>query len=333
MTAWMLGVTVLAAAVSGLAWIAERGADRLNRPARFIWLAAMAISLAPVGSWALSLLPLGPAGLTGPGGSTAAAEVSSAGRLLNITLLVLWATGSVIVVASIRTSAWTLRRILRECRPGWLAGELVLVSDELGPAVVGLRDSRCVVPRAVMDWEPDRQGLVMAHEREHVRTGDPWLLAAGLAAAAVAPWCLPLWWQLQRLREAVECDCDARVLVRMPGNRAEYAQVLLTFAARGRRRTAPIAALATEAVEVERRISRLVDRRTRPATGWALIGVAAVLSVLVAISVPRLPTPNLAFHAAPRPPVDPLMFQPPPSARIILQLSPMETVPPEQAVP
>src|SRR5581483_4580876 len=40
----------------------------------------------------------------------------------------------------------------------------------------------------------------------------PLLLMATQLMVAVAPWNLPLWWQLRRFRFVVEVDCDRRVL-------------------------------------------------------------------------------------------------------------------------
>ena len=54
--------------------------------------------------------------------------------------------------------------------------------------------------------------MIVAHEQEHVRAGDPWLIHAACLAVAAMPWNAALWWQLRRLRMAVETDCDRRVL-------------------------------------------------------------------------------------------------------------------------
>ncbi|UUZ52386.1 hypothetical protein LP419_22985 [Massilia sp. H-1] len=41
---------------------------------------------------------------------------------------------------------------------------------------------------------------------------DPQLLGLALLVLVAMPWNLPMWWQLRRLRHAIEVDCDARVL-------------------------------------------------------------------------------------------------------------------------
>ena len=68
------------------------------------------------------------------------------------------------------------------------------------------------------------------------------LMTAGLAAVLL-PWNLPVWWQLRRLRLAIEVDCDARV-VRRGGDLRQYASLLIEV---GRRRAgggSPLLALA-----------------------------------------------------------------------------------------
>ncbi len=70
------------------------------------------------------------------------------------------------------------------------------------------------------------QSLILEHERQHMLARDPLLLRAGILLVMLVPWNLPLWWQLRRLRLAIELDCDARVL----GSGADairYAEVLL----------------------------------------------------------------------------------------------------------
>src|SRR5204863_5446483 len=69
-----------------------------------------------------------------------------------------------------------------------------------------------VVPRWVLDRSRDEQRLILAHEAEHVRAGDPILLGAACALVALMPWNPAAWIILSRIRLAIEIDCDARVL-------------------------------------------------------------------------------------------------------------------------
>ena len=69
-----------------------------------------------------------------------------------------------------------------------------------------------VVPRWVLERSSDEQQLILAHEAEHVRAGDPLILGAACAFVAMMPWNPAAWIILSRIRLAIEIDCDARVL-------------------------------------------------------------------------------------------------------------------------
>lgn len=107
-----------------------------------------------------------------------------------------------------------LRSEMRTWRPGRVEGSRVMISEERGPAVVGFRRSVVVMPK----WIPELEGrllrLVFLHEREHQRAGDHRLFAAAVTALVLMPWNLFVWWQVSRLRLAIEFDCDHRVLRR-----------------------------------------------------------------------------------------------------------------------
>jgi bla regulator protein blaR1 len=66
----------------------------------------------------------------------------------------------------------------------------------------------------------------------HIAARDPWLLLLALAIVVAAPWNLPLWWELRRLRFAIEVDCDARVVSRGADVRT-YGEVLLAVGQQG----------------------------------------------------------------------------------------------------
>jgi len=123
--------------------------------------------------------------------------------------------------------------------------------------------------------------MVIAHELSHVEAGDQKLLAAALLVLLCMPWNVPLWWQLRRLRRAIEVDCDARVL-KEGHSAADYGEVLLEV---GQRQSVLIGAVAamSEAVSfLEQRIrimtSAPVRRRRMSATtlGALSLGIVAV---------------------------------------------------------
>src|SRR6202050_4725322 len=98
-----------------------------------------------------------------------------------------------------------------------IGGQEVWVTEALGPAVYGLLRPIILMPRWALNAPNDVRAVVLAHEQEHIAARDPALLLLGLILVAISPWNLPLWWQLRRLRFAIEGDCDARALGRGAG--------------------------------------------------------------------------------------------------------------------
>jgi hypothetical protein len=137
------------------------------------------------------------------------------------------------------------------------------------------------MPQWVLDGPHATRAVVLAHEQEHVAARDPRLLILGLLLVAIAPWNVPLWWQLRRLRFAIEVDCDARVLSRGTETRA-YGEVLLSI---GQRRSfTPIGAIAlTEpASQLLRRIRIMMS--PIPKRGNLVIA-AAVSMCLICVAI------------------------------------------------
>jgi TonB-dependent SusC/RagA subfamily outer membrane receptor len=164
----------------------------------------------------------------------------------------------------------------------------VLLSDGFGPALLGVRRPRVVVPTWALQLEPERLRLVVLHEKEHRAAGDARALLAGALAVVAAPWNAALWWQLRGLRAAVELDCDARVL-RRGVSPAAYGAVLLDLGARvpGLPLVAPVAALSNPPTLLERRLRMIVRGAGRTGTARALAAAgAAVLLVAVACEAP-----------------------------------------------
>src|SRR5947199_2497489 len=103
---------------------------------------------------------------------------------------------------------------------------------------------------------------MLSHEDEHVLAHDPWLRAAGAALLVLAPWNPALWWQVRRLRLAVEMDCDARVLARA-GDTPEYAELLLRVGQRRARLPLGAPALGEPVSVLGRRIRLLATDHRR----------------------------------------------------------------------
>lgn len=300
-----------AVAISGLlacaALAAEAAVRQVGGATRWAWITAMVGSvllpmaayfdtpvaggggLAPVGL-VVTLSPIVASGDSGGAGW-------SADRLLLVGWLVLSVAVGLYVVRSL---VW-----LERARSGWRRGEIdgvpVWMTTDVGPAVFGIRGPMILVPGWVLELERRVQHLLLLHEREHVRAGDPRLVLLGVALLVVVPWNPVFWWMLGRLRLAVEVDCDARVLRREPDARA-YGALLLEVSRR-RPRSALLVAFSEPHRYLERRIRRMTARRARHAAAraavLALLGVAPVGVALLARDPLSAAASPAAFSVAP----------------------------------
>lgn len=131
---------------------------------------------------------------------------------LDVPLLVIWAVMSMFAILLLGGSLAHLRRVERTLAPAVIEHVPVLLSHDLGPALLGLFQFRVVLPRWAQELPEEERRTVLAHEREHARAGDPALLIAATVAVALQPWNAALWGAFTRLRFATEADCDARIL-------------------------------------------------------------------------------------------------------------------------
>jgi uncharacterized membrane protein len=173
-------------------------------------------------------------------------------------------------------------------------GVPVLVSRETGPAVVGVLSAMIVVPEWALSLAPLQLMLMLEHEQEHRRAADGRLLAAAYVALVAMPWNAVLWWQVFRLRVAVELDCDARVL--RHADARSYGDLLLEVARPHRSpRLAGMIAFAERATQLERRIRCVARQRDRAVRGArAGAGLIALATLTVAWAAPR---PSAPAHA------------------------------------
>lgn len=173
-------------------------------------------------------------------------------------------------------------------------GARVLVTDSVGPVTIGVLRPRVVVPRWVLALPEDRRRYVIRHEEEHRRAHDARLLAFAALLVCLMPWNPALWWQLRRLRLAVELDCDARVVAALGGARV-YGELLLRVAEASSRVQVQVQlqpALAGRAGMLERRLVALL-RPTRLTPPWRLLSVSAAMALLVALlSIPHPAPPQ-----------------------------------------
>jgi TonB family protein len=296
--AWMAYATVVGGLLGAGGVALERIARMHSLPSRWIWLLCLFVSVAwpvaqlrweprshpaapapvaeplPAAPTQLSVVPLEPV--------TMEVGADSVLRRLDGPILAGWSLASGVLALSFLLLCVRTHRLRRGWRRGEVGGEAVLLSNGCGPAVVGFLRPEIVLPRWCEDLDDRTLRFVLDHELEHIEAGDLRLLIVAGAVPVLFPWCLPVWWQLSRLRSAVEGDCDLRVLRRHPGRTRPYIELLLEV---GQRRSlpGPLAAMLSEPYEtLERRIRIMtMPCPTRPwIRGGTLAGIAAVLATM-----------------------------------------------------
>jgi bla regulator protein BlaR1 len=175
-------------------------------------------------------------------------------------LIVLWIAASLTILISILVVQRRVVRDARRCPQDVVDGVAVLRTRSLGPAVVGSLKSVILLPKWTDGLEARFRRLALLHEREHQRARDPQLLFCAILLAALQPWNVALWWQLKRLKKAIELDCDQRI-VNSGVEVRSYGDLLLQIASR--RRPTPLTTLTISngRTFVERRITAMADHK------------------------------------------------------------------------
>lgn len=303
----MIYGAVVTLLIGGAAHFLDGGFRSLRWPTRWIWLGALlAGGLAPFfprlvpeqeaealgGVLSLPVALLYEAGTVGASTAQVSQSVLPA---IDGSLTVLWIIGSGVVLLALGVGCLRLRRLRATWDTRRVGDEDVLLSDDLGPAVVGLYRPRIVLPRWALALQMNELETVILHEREHREARDPALLAAGLLLTALSPWNPVLWWALLRLRLAVEGDCDRRVLARGVQPRS-YVRLLLDVASSAGR--APVLAPALTEYRNRSLERRLVMIRStlgkRGGMASALAVAAGLAFIAVACETPLPQEPSLA---------------------------------------
>jgi bla regulator protein blaR1 len=306
MLTWMLYVVVITLLLSGAALAAEHAARLRRARNRWIWAVAIVASLIiPTLIASVSIQVPNLQTPTGPRKVTTLRELTSVqvvplnwvhehtGNIVathreNRVLQGTWIAVSVTLLAALVLNGLHLVWRRRRWRVGIVAGVSVYFAPDAGPAVVGLLRPRIVIPEWLAEASPSRQAMVLAHEQSHVASHDPQLLTVALFLLVLMPWNLPLWWQLHRLRRAIEVDCDARVL-RGGVDSCQYGETLIDVSQRPSAYIGSVAAMSESISFLEERISIMVSNPAK----WG--SVAAVMFGSLALAL-------LAFAAQVSPP-------------------------------
>jgi hypothetical protein len=163
------------------------------------------------------------------------------------------------------------------------------VSPTVGPAVMGLAPSEIIVPAWLLQRPREEQRLVIAHESEHVRAGDPWLLVLACGAVALMPWHPALWFALGRLRLAIELDCDRRVMRRgIPA--ASYGALLIDLSALRTALPSAMPAFSCSGSYLERRLVAMTARRSRFSASRRALGALIAMAAIATACESKMPT-------------------------------------------
>jgi hypothetical protein len=207
---------------------------------------------------------------------------------------------SILGLCSVIVIVTRIRRLTRRLELRRIDGYEVLVSEDVGPALLGVFRLQIVLPRWVLALDDVERGVILEHERQHAVARDPILIAASALAIAFAPWNLALWAMFARLRLAIELDCDQRVLTSHCDAR-RYGRVLVTVyeqASAGRMQLAFVARRSN----LERRIRRLMERAPRLVSSRGLAALATALVSIAAacetVAPTRVASDSLAANAS-----------------------------------
>jgi len=268
------------------ALLAEAGLRRIHSPTRWVWLASMILGPA--------LLIAGQsAGRSGSGGGPlglptielpplilGSSDPGTWGALAGLAPALFWITASVAMGILLARGHSTLLRERTRWQEARVLGRDVYLSPNRGPAIAGVLRPWIILPRWVLALDEQELGMVLLHEEEHVRAGDSALLAMALVLVMLTAWNPVTWWQLGRLRLAVEMDCDRRVLGQAPDRRT-YGQSLLTVAGRTRRPSLGWAAFAEGSSSLQRRIIAMTATTSR----WTGLGGVLLVTLGVVVGV------------------------------------------------
>lgn len=316
---WMLYCVVVTAILVAAGFAFEYALRALRMPTRWVWIAVIALGttfsaatfverMAGTARAPQRLTPVSRDGGERPRGSYDATmndivgnwrlqrvyTAVSGGRTMpgvderrmratNVPLIFACATLALIGLGVLAVAFGRLSGVAYALDHAVVEGVPVLLSRNIGPALLGIVRFRVVLPRWVMELPPSDVRIILKHEQEHALAGDPAVTLLALVLVALQPWNLPMWAALSRLRLATETDCDARVLG-PDGDARAYGRVLLKVYARAQWGYLPIPSLVMRKSELEVRVRRMIDNAPRSfslrtigafATAFALILLAS----------------------------------------------------------
>ena len=324
---WMLYAVALTTIVAGWAIALDRLAEIWSISRRGIWLAALVVGIVvPLG---LALRPVRQAPAT--------PDAAAAGDSVRVSLQALprsgrtpeldgsrelflkrlsrpamlppswnrfvgggWLVASLLLTALLFRGIVSLWRGRTHWKRSVIDGHPVLVTNDVGPAVVGILSPTILLPTWALGLGESERRLMLEHEAEHLRARDPVLIAIAAWSLALLPWNPAMWFIVKRLRLAIEIDCDRRVLARRTANARDYGLLLLTVGARSANGLRFAASLAEPRHFLEQRI--LAMTAARPSRPLFASAPFVALALLAAVAVAQTPRPESTLVARRTPP-------------------------------
>lgn len=208
--------------------------------------------------------------------------------------LIAWLSVAAVLLTRV-IAGWVMAsRLARRSRP--IAGLLHESQAVATPVAVGVWSPRIVVPRSWHAWPADMRAAVLTHELAHIRRRDT--LVGLLAHVNCAMfWFNPLaWWLERRIAAAAEQACDDAV-VRQSGERARYAELLVSMANATRLHGGRVA-WQTAGIAGRRalgqRIDRVLDEKGSVALGparWCALILLSAAIIVPGVACQRQPPP------------------------------------------
>jgi TonB family protein len=238
-------------------------------------------------------------------------------------LVAIWLLAALLLSAHWAAGAYRLARASKSWRRETVDGVSTWVTDRMGPAVWGVLRPRVLTPRWMLAFPEESRSLVLRHELEHIRGGDPAIIACVRLARILAPWNPIVWALTSRLVRAVELDCDRRVLG-ATGDVGLYGRTLLDVAWHRSASLSAATAFAESETSFRRRIlalttpARPVSRRAIAAC--SLFGAVLLLG-MIAIPVPAVREVTLAQARGSQPSAGSVEWTPPASFLNVTQVT------------
>ena len=242
MLTWAFACVLFAALLAAAAFGASAAASATRHQSRMVWALAITISVAwPAVAQLLPREPVPSLSATSAVAPALGAAHALTAKMSPISAAVAsgvalgfvcaWAAASLMLLHRLFRAQRLLGRMTSKASAVSLDGQRVLVSDEIGPAAVGVLRPRIAVPSWIADLDGSLRAMILRHELAHCTARDTLLLWLSELCIAAMPWNPAVWWQARRLRLAIEMDCDLRTL-RNASDQTMYAQLLVLIAQR-----------------------------------------------------------------------------------------------------